>query len=340
MSIALSDASEARVATVPLSDRDGRKYLAVIAKWTYHVADDGRVSQVPPNETEIDFVDTYHGEDAASSSIRKPSQLFEAKPGTDVVLLGHAHPHRGGDIDSVDVSLRVGPIFKTVRAWGLRSWKYAAFGGLAPGPARPITTPIPLQYELAWGGQDLSDPEKPIGEPRNYVGRGVTHQPKMLLGAPAAQLEFPDKPVGGAKNIPASFGPIHRHWQPRAQYAGTYDDIWMDERMPLLPRDFDTRFHICVPPDQWSELPLRSDESFEIVGATPEGRWAFQLPRIVPGFSSLAFGKRTEHRTHLDTIVIDADARRVELTFRAAIPMPRKLEMLDRVYVFRKSVRR
>jgi hypothetical protein len=108
--------------------------------------------------------------------------------------------------------------------------------------------------------------------------------------------------------------------------------------MPLLPADFDVRYHICVPPDQWSEVPLRGDEPFEISGATEEGIWRFQLPRVVLGFSSFMDGKRTEHRTHLDTVLIDADARRVELTWRAAIPLPRKYEMLERVMVFEKSV--
>jgi hypothetical protein len=108
--------------------------------------------------------------------------------------------------------------------------------------------------------------------------------------------------------------------------------------MPLLPPDFDSRYHVCVPPDQWSEMPLRGDEPVEVLGATPEGAWRFQLPRIVPGFSSFMGGRRAEHRTHLDTILIDADARTVELTWRAAIPLPRKYEMLERVLVFEKNV--
>jgi hypothetical protein len=84
-------------------------------------------------------------------------------------------------------------------------------------------------------------------------------------------------------------------------FAGTYDDVWMDSRMPLLPADFDDRFHVCVPPDQWSEAPLRSDEPIELLGATPEGAHRIQLPRIALGFSSVIRGVRQEHRTHLDT---------------------------------------
>ena len=80
-------------------------------------------------------------------------------------------------------------------------------------------------------------------------------------------------------------------------------------------------------------------ERLNLRGATPEGLFRFQLPRVTPGFSSFVGAKRSEHRTHLDTFLIDADARRVELTFRAAVPLPRKYEMLDSVRIFEKSLR-
>ena len=108
--------------------------------------------------------------------------------------------------------------------------------------------------------------------------------------------------------------------------------------MPLLPADFDPRFHICVPPDQWSPAPLRGDEPIEVVNATETGVWKVQLPRIVPGFSSFCGGVRREHRTHLDTILLDADSLRVELTWRGAVPMPRKREMLEQVVILEKRV--
>jgi hypothetical protein len=319
----------------PLRDVDGRSILATILKQVYDVDAFGAV-KLAIKDVAVDLADTYNGEDPAQASIRRPSQLFARKPGTDVILLGHAHARGGATY--VDVSLRVGRISKIVRAHGMRVWQSSAFGGLSAGPARPIREPIPLIYELAWGGQDLTDPLKPLGEPLNYSGRGVTRDPKSLIDKPAAQLEYPDRPIGGRKNVPAAFNPIHRHWQPRVSYAGTYDEVWMEARMPLLPSDFDDRFNVCVPLDQWSELPLRSDEPIEIMGATPEGLWRFQLPRVAPGFSSVILGRRQEHRTHLDTILIDADARRVELTWRAAIPLPRKYEMVDRVLVFEKEV--
>jgi hypothetical protein len=323
----VSNESGARELAVPVKDQTGRSFLAVIAKWTFLVDPSGRVE-----------LDTYNGEDAATSSIRRPSQLFEHKPGTDVILLGHAHAPSRGSATAVDVSLRVGPLSKTVRAHGLRVWQAGTFGGLVAGPARPIREPIPLVYELAWGGYDATG-DQPMGEWRNTVGRGVARNWRALVGQSAAQLEDPRSPIGHGDNVPASFGAIHRHWAPRKTFAGTYDDAWAETKMPLLPDDFDARFHVCVPHDQWSPTPLRGDEPIDVRGATPEGVWRFSLPRIAPGFSSVTDGRRVEHRTHLDTVLIDADELRVELTWRAAVPLPPKYQRLERVLLFEKDIR-
>lgn len=333
----IDDSTGGSSIAVPVKDKTGRDILAVILTYTFKVDAFGRVELCeggPPPR----LVDESNGKDPGRSSIRKPSQLFHEKPGTDVILVGHAHPPPRETPSSVDVSLKMGPIGKTVRVFGLRAWKASAFGGLAPGPALPIREPIPLMYELAWGGFDDSDPEQIVGETRNYVGRGVARDPKSLVGQPAAQLEDPNKPIGSGDNVPWCFGAIHRHWQPRASFAGTYDDAWMQNKMPLLPDDFDPRFNVAVPFDQWSPTPLRGDEPVEIHGATPNGTWRFQLPRMTPGFSAFTNGERAEHRTHLDSIVIDADAMEVELTWRAAVPIPRKFELLDQVVVFEKSL--
>jgi hypothetical protein len=323
--------------SVPTQNKDGREFLSVILKYTFAISAFGVPTLLAEERAEIDLVDTYNGDDPGKASIRRPSQLFDAKPGTDVVLLGHAWPLSGRELTSVDVSLRMGPVQKTVRAHGFRVWQRGLTGGLTAGPARAIREPVPLIYELAWGGQDYSEPERPVGEPRNYAGRGVARDPSSLVGQPAALLEYPSSKAGTGA-IPASFAPIHRHWQPRVAYAGTYDETWQETRMPILPADFDTLFHVCVPEDQWSVRPLRGDEPIELIGATPEGSWRFQLPRLAPGFSSITRGQRAEHRTHLDTVLIDADTRRVELSWRAAVPLPRKWEMLERVLVFEKEV--
>lgn len=316
----------------PVKEKTGRDVLAVVLQYTFVVDARGRAELDPEGEPPR-LVDSYWGKDPLTSSIRHPGQIFEHKPGTDVILVGHAHAPSRSAASHVDVSLRVGPIHKTLRAFGLRVFQKSSLGGLAPGPALRISEPVPLIYELAWGGSDYTDPERPVAEPRNYVGRGVARDPRALIGTPAHQLESLESP-----SVPACFGALHRHWEPRIRFAGTYDEAWQAAKMPLLPDDFDDRYNVAPALDQWSELPLRGTEPFEIVGATPEGTWAFQLPRLAPGFASVTQGQRSEHRTHLDGILIDADRQRVELVFRAAVPLPRKYEMLEQVLVFEKRI--
>lgn len=322
----------------PIKDKSGRERLVVVLKYTFRIAPSGRATLDEDAATEPLLVDLHHGEDPATSSIKKPSDLCDDKPGTEVLLVGHAHAPPGKSVTQVDVSLTMGPIEKTVRAHGLRAWTAGRFGGLAPGPARRVVAPIPLRYELAWGGLDLSDPERPVGEPRNTLGRGVARDPKRLIDSPAAQLEYPATPIGRGTNVPASFGALCRHWQPRASFAGTYDEAWQQNKMPLPPDDFDPRFNVAAPPDQWSPVPLRGDEPVEVCGATPEGILRFQLPRMAPGFSATIAGTRRDHRTHLDTVLIDSDVYRVELTYRAAIPLPRKYQMVESVTIVEKDL--
>jgi hypothetical protein len=316
---------------IPMKDKDGRARVVVIVKYTYRATPRGAM-ELDDEGPEPRPVDVPNGEDPAKSSVRIPSDLFDYKPGTDVVLAGHAHAKSPGATHT-DVTLRVGPIDKTVRAHGLRVWQRGMLGGVKPGPAMPIRAPVPLIYELAWGGTDLSNPDKPLGEPRNGVGRGIARDASSLVDQPAAQLELAKQPLGERGNVPASFGPIHRHWQPRAAFAGTYDQAWTDTRMPLLPLDFDPRFHVCVPHDQWSLSPLRGDEPIDVVGATEDGLWRIALPGEAPAFSSVIAGERRTHATHLDTIFVDADERRVELTWRVAIPAPPKLEEIGEIRI-------
>lgn len=332
-------AGPARHFSLAIKDERGREWFVVVAKYTYRVDAGGRVRFDDESPAAPSPVDVHHG-DPARTSIRRPSDAFDRKPGTDVLLVGHAHPDpRRRGATAVGVSLRMGPIEKTLRVHGLRVWRKGAFGGIVPGPARPIVEPVPLVYELAFGGLDPSDPSRPMGEPRNTLGRGVARDPSRLVGQPAAQIEYAQAPIGRGRNVPAGFGALCRHWQPRIGFAGTYDEAWLATKAPLPPDDFDPRFHVTAPEDQWSPLPLRGDEPIEVRGATPEGVWRFRLPRLAPAFSAWIAGRRTEHRTHLDTVLIDADGRRVELTYRAAIPLPRKWEMLESVLVFEKQIR-
>ncbi len=54
---------------------------------------------------------------------------------------------------------------------------------------------------------------------------------------------------------PAGFGILGRAWPPRLQKAGTYDQRWLDQRWPLLPKDFGFAYWNGAPEDQQIDSP-------------------------------------------------------------------------------------
>ena len=320
------------VHAVPLDDRFGRDVLVVIAKLAYEFDAVGATLATVPAEIRRADVPTAP---APWSSLRFPTDIVDEKPGTDVLVLGTAHRHAGGFATHRDVSVRIAaagrPVQKTLRVHGRRVWHRTA-RGLVPGPSAPLEA-TPIVYELAWGGVDDGDPAHPVVEWRNPAGSGACVHDSLLVGAPAPQIEDRDAPLGSGEPQPAGFGPIAPTWQPRAGFAGTYDPAWRSERAPLRPLDFDPRHNCAASPGLWSERPLVGDEAADLVGLRPEGRFGFRLPRLEPGFVAMLGGECVRFPTHLDTWLIDADARRVELSWRVRIPIPRRLHELRRVEV-------
>jgi uncharacterized protein YjbI with pentapeptide repeats len=84
---------------------------------------------------------------------------------------------------------------------------------------------------------------------------------------------------------PAGFGPIDVTWQPRASLRGTYDDRWLEQDFPGLPRDIDWRFFNIAPRDQHYPRPFEGEEEYAIENMHPEEpRLEGRLPGLVPRF--------------------------------------------------------
>src|SRR5262249_34378976 len=148
---------------------------------------------------------------------------------------------------------------------------------------------MPIVYEKAFGGVDQkSDHPERDWEWRNPVGTGFAISPDHLDGVALPNIEYPNELIRKWKDrpCPAGFGPIGCHWQPRVEFAGTYDDKWMKERQPLLPEDFDDRFFQCTPQDQQAADFLHGGEPVELLGLTPGGELQFRLPKIFLGFET------------------------------------------------------
>ena len=303
-------------------DPDGVDTVYAVVKGTFALAGVPEWGELAPAAEQLPMAPApeHHG-DPATTSIRVPSDTSLVKPATDVLLVGHAHAPSGRPAPVVDVALTVGPLRKHVRVFGDRVWTEGALGTTA-SPPEPFAR-MPLVWERAFGGTEQVD-DALHAEPRNPVGTGFSApgSARAPEGLPLPNLEDPERPIASPKDAPppAGFAPLSGHWEPRRSYAGTYDDAWQKHRAPYLPTDFDPRFFQLAPPELVARGYLQGGEPVELLGATPGGvPLRFCLPAVRVTVAYLLDGGPTPVPAELDTVLVEPDAGRVLLTWRAAL---------------------
>lgn len=309
--------TEFALETLLLADEEGVPQYVPLVQAVYRIGPDGTLVllEVPPP---IETGGRWAGDPALTSMLREPQVAF-TKPGTDVVLQGHAYPSSPGGTDGV-LGIRVGRLQKTARVLGDRRYEGRLGGVSRPEPFEKI----PIVWERAFGGWDRLHPDREQHrcEPRNPVGVGfrfTSSQRELVL----PNFEDPDRPFRGLgdRPPPAGFGFLGADWQPRAAFAGTFDAEWDRTRKPLLPRDFDRRFFNSGSAGLVSAAPLRGDEPVVVVGGAPEGRVAFDLPAAdAPAcVLELRGRRRMTLQTALDTVIVDMEARLLTLMWRTRV---------------------
>jgi hypothetical protein len=316
-------------------DKDGEKLVAIV-KATFELQPDGRgggVLEVPPEPRHrlIRQADVPWGKPEISS-IMFPSDLCLRKPGTDVIVVARAHAPNSEPVPSFDVAVQVGSLHKALKIFGLRVWEA---GGAGVTPPRPIAE-IEMRYDWAWGGCDTSDPLKVVEDARNPVGRGVVRDNSILTHKPAPNIEDPSQLISSVrtKPPPAGVGPIGRHWMPRRQFVGTYDQNWLDTRAPLVPLDHDDRHNLCATPDLCTGYPLHCTEEVKLLNLVRGGGAVhFALPNVGVEIEFKHKERPPERVTpHLDTVLIDCfdeqpgEPIAVELVWRAHVKAPRRVK--------------
>lgn len=327
------DGCEGTVFLAP--DPDGVDHLYAILKATFDIGDGLRLSdeQVP-----VQCEPEYHG-DPETSSIRLPSDISLIKPGTDIVLVGHAHAPHGRPVPWMDTSLTVGVVSRHVRVFGDRVWESSGVGYTASSP-QPFTA-MPLVWERAYGGADV-DGATPVSESRNPVGVGFHHRrgESSITGTPLPNLEDPQDPIRDWSTpvTPACYGAIAPHWEPRRSFAGTYDAEWERSRAPILPRDFDPRFFQVAAPTLIANRYLRGDEPVATTGTSPAGTLKFALPGLGFDVTCTLDGTPNVTAALLDTVVIEPDLARVVLTWRAAFECDKRALRISEVSAARRRI--
>jgi hypothetical protein len=318
---------------------DGRELFVVVVKGTFSLPKDGGEAKLADEQVPLVEADVFTGEPGVSAPLHE-SDYPPRKPRCDILLNGSAYAPGGKPTDRLTVALKVGSWSKSFDVVGQRVWKA---GLLQPSatPPEPFTV-LPISYNNAFGGVDRSqeDPSKHVWYPQNPVGVGFfeSGRSKQIDGQPLPNTEETGKQVTtpNGKYRPMAFGPIARSWAPRPQYAGTYDDHWMNNVFPFLPSDFEEDYYQAAPEDQQVDYP-QGGEEVELRNLTTEGRTNFLLPKS-DLLIELSRGSGTESKPAVcDTVYLEPDLQRLQLVWRVAWPLKKNIFEVDRVVVGKMS---
>ncbi|MEP7121447.1 MAG: DUF2169 domain-containing protein [Byssovorax sp.] len=313
---------------VPTIAPDGRDVVVAIVKATFVRGKDGR-ARLADRQFPVEIGGEVYTPDAVDSSLRFPSDVCSDKRGADVVVVGDAVARK--PVKSLDVAVKIRDLTATLRVHGERLY-YRGLGGVVVGPAQSFERK-PIVYERAYGG---TTPDGSRIERRNPVGRGVARDPAALIDTPAPQIEHPAHPItrAGEAPEPVGFGAIAPHWQPRSDFAGTFDEVWKATRMPILPVDFDLRFHNVAHPTLQLAERLRGGDRLAILGMTEEELFQIDVPALtVVLHARYQDGRRESARPSIDTLVVEPALGALRLTLRYAFSMGRGTRLLREIQV-------
>ncbi|AMZ70662.1 MULTISPECIES: DUF2169 family type VI secretion system accessory protein [Pseudomonas] len=320
------------------TDKTGREWLVVVAKGTYGIPDHpGHPPRLLEQQVPLIMADVFPGEPCESAALYENDFALH-KPRCDVLLNGHCHAPNGEPATEVNVALKVGTLVKAFKVIGARNYEDSALSHSISKPV-PFTT-MPITYAQAFGGVDRThaDPAKHKWYPWNPVGVGFypSASSAQTNGLPLPNTEELDRPVTAPHEHykPMAFGPIGRAWRQRIQWAGTYDQAWLDHQFPFLPEDFDVRYFQCAPEDQQIDYP-RGGEEVALLNLSDKGRSAFRLPANLKLAMLVVFhdDSTREAVAVVDTIILEPDANRLTLTWRASSPLGRNIREVAKVIV-------
>ena len=326
---------EAQITTT--FNRDCREVVVLAVKGSFDFPEaQGQQMTLSEVQEELFLADVF-GPDPETDAPVFENDFAPFKPRCDVLVHGPALAPGGQPARSVDVGVRLGNWSKALTVHGPRIWLKSGVGH-SISDTRPFLRQ-PISYDLAWGGVDPEpdDPTRFATCEENPAGVGYYPHRSELEGAPLPVTAEYRKTITDASgpHVPMAFGPLGRTWRPRRNFVGTYDQQWMDTRMPFPPKDFDDRYHQATAPDQQIPFP-KGGEPVELLNFTAEGRLRMSLPRdkVVVTFQR-KHGPVTQKVANLDTVLVLTETRKLCLTWRTSYVANRDIHELGEIIVRR-----
>jgi hypothetical protein len=301
-------------------DEEGRWLVVVLVQVSLEIVNATSVV-LAREQTAPELAGKLWGADAAVASYRSEPAFAFVKPATDLVLVGHAQARR--PTPELEVTFRVGPVGKTLKVFGDRTW--VRTGGTIMATRPQTFERMPLRYERAYGGWDRShpDPARHACDMRNPVGVGFRlPDAPFEEGVRLPNVEDAHEPLlrYGQQVIPAGVGFTSPNWQPRVALAGAFDAAWSSDRAPLLPKNFDRRFFNGASEGLVAPSYLAGNEAVTVENASPLGRLGFRLPGLAAPQCRIQLKALPDARPPLalDTVVVDSADDRVLMLYRGS----------------------
>jgi len=306
-------------------DLRGIDTLCVVVKATFDLAPGTPVAET---QQPVTLTDAYWGE-PGKSSLKYSTEAHLEKPGTDVVVLGEACAPLDRPVSELFVRVSVAGRSITLKVFGDRHWK-KGLTGVAPGSPKPFVR-MPIVYERAYGGSHVIDKAagRIMTETRNPVGIGFPGGTETREPADARlpNIEDPRNLIKTPKDrpLPAGYGCIAPSWEPRASYAGSYDEKWQKTRAPYLPEDFDPRFFHAAHPDLVFPGYLKGGEPVAMTNLSPKGERKFNLPVCEPRIEVRIMRRYETAKACLETVLLEPADERLCLVWRSATSCEKKI---------------
>lgn len=298
---------------VPGFDRDGVPIISVLGKLTFDISD----GEVTLCEQQIPLISSDIYADPATpqfSEVLAESDLVPFKVSTDVVIIGSVFSPRGKKAYQLECSVRVGPLSKRIRVFGMRTMEWRPFRGISISEPQPFES-MELGYRNAYGGITQTRKGTPVVFGPNPIGKGFVLKEGIKSAGPVVLPNFEDpeglltednavvtRPGKWSNALrPMSLGWTRRDFYPRYTYAG----IAAQDTKNGEPPQMDMRFHQGASEGLWGKA-LSGDESVLLRYLDPVfSEFEFRLPAVCPVLA-IDVGEGSKQLTpFLQTVVID-----------------------------------